>query len=582
MIDHYLGTSQEGDFFDPKGPIKKIGGGSSGGKAEGLARVQAELKARIADNEFPGIEINIPPMLVLGTEIFERFMAQNHLHDIATSDSPDDHIAMEFQKGDLPFEALGDLRSFISSVHTPLAVRSSSLLEDRIGQPFAGVYNTKMIPNNQFDTNIRFRKLTEAIKFVYASQYMRNAKDYIKSTPYELEDEKMAVIIQKTVGRRHGQHYYPDLSGVARSFNYYPMGRAAHEDGVIHLAMGLGKTIVDGDISWSFSPRFPKVTPPYRTVKELLQLTQTQFWSINLGEPPRYDPIRETEYLEKRSITAAEKDGTLELLASTYDPYGQRLTIGIGSEGPRVLTFAPLLVINTVPINALAQKVLRICEDVMESAVEIEFAMTFNPHRFGFLQVRPMCIFDDKVEISDENLSGDHLLLASESVLGNGINENIRDVVYVSHDKFESKHTHEIARELTEINRLLVEKGIPYLLVVFGRLGTTDPWLGIPLDWAQVSGAEVVVEATRESFNVVLSQGSHFFHNLSSHNVKYFCVPTNGQWEIDWDWLDRQERLQEKNFIRHVRLPAPLSTQVDGRRGLGCICKPGQEKRDGQ
>ncbi|MGD2157385.1 MAG: PEP/pyruvate-binding domain-containing protein [Anaerolineales bacterium] len=554
-------------------PIRIIGKGSLGGKAQGLFQICDVLFSEIDSLDFPQITMNIPNMVVIGTDIFDQFMERNNLYEVMDSELPDDRIAMSFQKAELPFEALGDLRRLISKVHTPLAVRSSSLLEDSTYEPFAGVYATKMIPNNQYDVNIRFRKLVEAIKFVYASTYFKSAKDYIRATKHQIEGEKMAVIIQEEVGKRFGDRFYPELSGVARSYNFYPMGRANHEDGVVHLALGLGKIIVDGGISWSYSPALPKVDPPYRSVKELLKQTQVEFWAVNMGEPAEYNPIKETEYLLLESITRAEKDGVLRHIASTYDPNSSRLYMGTSMNGPRVLTFAPLLVLEEIPLNQLIIKLLEVCENALGGPVEIEFAMTLNPNRFGFLQVRRMSVFDEEVEINEIELAGDNVLLASENVLGNGVTKFIEDVIYIKPECFDIKHTREIAKELTEINRVLLDAGKSYLLIVFGRLGTTDPWLGIPIEWGQISGARAIVEATKEKFNVVLSQGSHYFHNLTNLSVSYFSIPFGGKYSIDWEWLERQDIVHENQYIRHVKVPVPLTIMVDGRRGRGVVHK---------
>jgi hypothetical protein len=560
--------------MDAGEPIRKIGTGSLGGKAHGLTNIHEILDMKLNRDAFPEIQVTIPDMVILQTDIFSKFMENNNLYDIAYSDLADDRIALAFQQGDLPFEVLGDLRALISRVHTPLAIRSSSLLEDATYEPFAGVYATKMIPNNQFDTNTRYRKLVEAIKFVYASTFFQNAKNYMRATNHSIEEEKMAVIIQEEVGNKHGERFYPELSGVARSFNFYPMGRAKHEDGVVHLALGLGKTIVDGGISWSYSPSYPKVEPPYSKVEDLLKIGQTKFWAVNMGEPLEYNPIEETEYLLHKDITAAEMDGTLRYLASTYDPYSRGISVGIGKTGPRVLTFAPILVLEEVPINNLIKSLLSICEEALEGPVEIEFAVTFNPHRFGFLQVRRMVIFDEEIELSDAEFGTDNILLASDNVLGNGISKNIQDIVYVKPEMFESRYLRSIAMELPEINKILVDEGNPYMLIVFGRLGTTDPWLGIPINFGQIAGAKTVVETTLKDFNVTLSQGSHYFHNLTSMSVKYFSVPFASEYKIDWEWLNDQEAAWETDLLRHVRLNTPLTIKVDGRSGKGVVLKP--------
>lgn len=547
--------------------------GTFGGKAHGLAAIHRTLQEQFPRDKYPDIEVMIPDLSVICTDVFDRFLEQNDLHSLVEREQPDSRIGLAFQSADLPFNALGPLRELVQETRTPLAVRSSSLLEDQQNEPFAGVYSTKIIPNHKFDPQLRFRRLTEAIKLVYASTFYRSAREYRQVTGHRAEDEKMAVIIQRLHGRRHGDLFYPEISGVARSYNYYPLERAQHEDGVVHLALGLGKTIVDGGISWSFSPTRPHVKPPYRTVDELLKQTQTKFWAVNMGEPPAYDPLQETEYMVLEDLTTADQHGTLKYLASTYDPYAQRLQIGTASPGARVLTFSRILELGEIPLNEIIQDLMSICEDALQAPVEIEFALTLNPHRLAFLQVRPMRIMKDGIEVGKNELTGDQVLLASDDVLGNGELQTIRDIVYVRPENFRSKDTQTIGRQLAELNHKLVDQDRPYLLIVMGRLGTTDPWLGIPIRWADVSGARAVVETTQEDFNVVLSQGSHYFHNLTSLGVFYFSIPFTSEHGIDWDWLTAQEGVHETDHIRQVRLPKPLGIRVDGRKGIGVIHK---------
>ena len=563
-------------FFDSEERITYIGTGEIGGKAHGLVSINDVLKTEINKVDFPQIEVNIPRLTVIRTNIFDAFMNQNNLFETAFSDLPDDRIAHAFQKASLPFAVLGDLRALITEVKSPLAVRSSSLLEDAKHEPFAGVYASKMTPNNQHDTETRFQKMVEAIKFVYASTFFRAAKDYIKATKHKIEDEKMAVIIQEVVGQRYDDLYYPELSGVARSFNFYPSGPAKPEEGVVNFALGLGKTIVDGGASWAFSPAYPKISPPFGSIPEMLKETQTQFWSVNMGKPSQYNPVKETEYMLKKNIEEAESHGTLRYLASTYDYQADRLDIGIGSEGPRLLNFARLLVMNDIPLNSLINKIMTVCEKALEDPVEIEFAMTFHkdkPHQFGFLQVRPMVVSTEEVIIEPDKHNRDNVMVASKSVLGNGITDNIRDIVYVIPEKFDGTSTRDIAAELESINKRLVSKGLPYLLIGFGRWGSSDPFMNIPVTWGQISGVQAIVEASIENVNVDLSQGSHFFHNLTSFGVSYFSVAKNEEYPVDWEWLTGQELIEETKYVRHVKLAKPLTVKVDGKSGNGVIFK---------
>jgi hypothetical protein len=561
------------NFLDPNTPISCLGSGDMGGKAEGLAFISDILHAGLDQQKFPDITVEIPSMAILCTDVFDSFMEQNRLYEVAFSDLPDDRIAHAFQKAELPFKVLGDLRSIVEQVHTPLAIRSSSMLEDTKNEPFAGIYHTKMIPNNEYDPDIRFRQLTEAIKFVYASTYFKGAKSYRRTIGHKDADEKMAVIIQELVGKRYRSRFYPELAGVARSYNYYPLKPAKPEDGVVNLALGLGKTVVDGGISWAYSPAFPKAEPPFGSPSDMLVNTQIDFWVVNMGEPPKYDPINEGEYIIQENIVAAEEDNSLKFIASTYNALSGRLSIGTGFKGPRILTFAPLLSLNLVPFNDLMKSLLSICGQSLGTPVEIEFAMTFNPHRFGFLQVRAMAVPTDVVHVSEAELEGENVVISSNAVLGNGVVDNIRDVVYVKPECFELKNTKAIVPELEHFNDKLLGAGLPYVLIVFGRLGTTDPWLGIPVQWGQICGAKVVVEATLENVRVELSQGAHYFHNMINLGIKYFALPFNQQRKIDWRWFRGQEIIEETDFVCHVRLREPLKIRVDGRRSRGVICK---------
>jgi hypothetical protein len=560
------------NFLDPDTPLTRIGGGELGGKAQGLATIRNVLSTQQTSHKFPGITVSIPPLAVVGTDIFDAFMQHNDLYQTACSGLPDDRIAFAFQRADLPFEILGDLRSLVEHVHAPLAIRSSSLLEDAQNEPFAGVYASKMIPNDFYDPDARFRQLVEAIKFVYSSTFSKSARQYRKALGHRDEDEKMGVIIQELVGKRYHVRFYPELSGVARSYNYYPMAPSKPEQGIVNLALGLGKTIVDGGLCWSFSPAYPKVQPPFGSVEELLDGTQTEFWTVNMGKPPEYDPTKETEYLLLENLTVAERDGTLRYLASTYSPLSNRLSIGTGFPGPRALTFAPILVLDELPLISLVRELLQLCQSAMDAPVEIEFAMTFNPHRFALLQVRSMVSPLGETYL-DEEFGGEDILAASESALGNGSIDTIQDIVYTKPERFDLKHTMAMVPDLEQLNDRLLDEGRPYLLIALGRLGTTDPWLGIPINWGKISGAKVVVEATHTNVRVELSQGSHYFHNIISLGVKYFSMPLSSQHKIDWEWLSRQEVAEETQFLRHVRLPIPLKVKVDGRSSRGVIYK---------
>ncbi len=564
--------------FDSGCTISCLGSGLIGGKASGLAGIQNTLIDYFGASPFPEFEVSIPRMVIIATDIFDRFMERNSLYQkVSEKDISDKSIALEFQRADLPTEILGDLRVLISGVKTPLAIRSSSMLEDAMYEPFAGVYETKMIPNNQPEIDSRFRKLTEAIKYIYASTFFKAARDYRKIIGKESAAEKMALIIQEVVGQKHGNSYYPHISGVARSYNFYPVGRAKPDEGIVNLALGLGKTIVDSGLVWSYSPALPNVAPPVGSVAELLKTSQNRFWAVNMGKPPEYDPINEAEFLSHLELSEAEYDGTLKYVASTYQAANDRLVMGIGSKGARLINFAPILKGELFKLNDLIKKLIHLCEEALEVDVEIEFAVTLDSDkgqsRLGFLQVRPMVVSHEDIALADEEMNATNILAASDKVLGNGMVDNILDIVYVDPEKFEAKDTRQIAAEIETFNKNLVEQKRPYLLIGFGRWGSSDPWLGIPVEWNQISGARAIIEATLPNMNVEFSQGSHFFHNLSSFQICYFLIYYSGKYKIDWLWLNSQKEIARTDFVRHVALSSPLAIKVDGRRGRGIVKK---------
>ena len=555
-----------------------IGTGEPGGKAAGLASIKASLERAFPGGTFQDIRISIPRMTVLLTGVFEQFMQLNNLYEVARSDLEDDRLAHAFQKAELPPTVVGDLLALISSIHEPLAVRSSSLLEDSLYQPFAGVYETKMIPNNQPDPESRFRRLVEAIKVVYASTYFRAARQYFRAIGRDIGEERMGVIIQEVVGYRFGERYYPTISGVARSYNFYPAGSAAPADGVVNLALGLGKTIVDGGRVWSYSPALPRALPPYGKTTDLLKSTQTRFWSVFMGTPKEYDPIRETEYLYHGSLSEADLDGTLRYVCSTYDGASDRLHMGSSGAGPRLVDFSPLLQGRIAALNELLERLLELAEKEVGEPVEIEFALAFDPdrgreNRFGFLQLRPMVVSSRGAIVEIGDFDRRKVLVYSQRAMGNGKLNNLRDILYLRPETFRAEHTREMAMEVERFNSDLLESQSPYVLIGFGRWGSADPWLGVPVRWGQISGARVIVETTLEQMNPDLSQGSHFFHNMTSLGILYLSVPDPEALPIDWPWLRQQPVVRETEYVRHVRSTTPLSVQIDGRSGKGLILK---------
>jgi Pyruvate phosphate dikinase, AMP/ATP-binding domain len=537
------------NFWDGTFTFTRIGSGSLGGKAGALAFVKDLLAAAIDPAVYPGVEVNVPTMAVVATGCFTEFVRLNHLSDLNFDEMLDDHIGYAFQQADFPAELLGDLRALSEQVKTPLAIRSSSLLEDALDRPFAGVYATKMIPNNQLDPDTRFRKLVEAIKFVYASTYFR----------------------------------------VARSYNFYSSPPAMPEDGVVSLALGLGKTIVDGGITWTYSPAYPRKPPPFASVNDMFRGTQTEFWAVNMGKPPVYDPVSETEHMVRGNLSDAEADETLRFVASTFDPTRNRVIPGTGPRGGRIIDFAPLLVLEQFPLNNIIRALLAAAENTTSAKVEVEFAVTMEQPsneapslRFGFLQVRPMAVSSEVVEVSAEELTAPRTIVASDRVMGNGIEPEIHDIVYVRPENFSPLRTPEIAQDLEMINRKLQGEGRPYVLIGFGRWGSSHPSLGIPVDWSQISGARTIVEATLPEINVELSQGSHFFHNLSSFRATYMMVRHDGPFPIQWDWLNRQPIVNESELVRHIRPKVPVTVRVDGRAARGVVMAGGLSSKNGK
>ena len=571
----FLLPFKRSSFYNEENRLTYIGGGEIGGKASGLMLVNEILRTGFDKNKFPEFDVTVPNLCVVRTGVFDAFMKRNDLYKVAFSNLPDDRIAHAFQKAELPFEILGDLRSLISQVHLPLAIRSSSLLEDERERPFAGIYETKMIPNNQPDIATRFEKLVEAIKFVYASTFFKAAKDYMTAVPdISSEDEKMSVIIQEVVGLPHENVFYPHVSGVARSYNYYSFGNSNPSDGVVNLALGLGKTVVDNEPTWFFAPTAPTVSPPFNGVSDMLKSTQIRFWAVNMSGNIDYNPVKETEFLVNEDIYFAERQGVLKYLVSTYDENSGSVIMGAGKPGPRILTFAPLLKLGEVRLPELLTHLIKISEEMIKNPVEIEFAMNFEKDyrvRFGFLQVRPMNVSHEKVKITEEDLFSTDNLCSSNLILGNGTNNEITDIIYLKHSEFKPAVAQQISSEIESLNLQYVEENKSYLLIGSGRWGTSDEWAGVPVAFGQISKASVIVEVLPQGVNSELSQGSHFFHNLMAFNVLYFSVPSSGQFPMDWEWLRKMKPDYETEHIALLKLKHPLTIQVDGESGKGFI-----------
>ena len=567
-------------FHEDYSQFSMIGSGSIGGKARGLAFLDRILASEFDQNQFPKIAIAIPRTVVIGTDMFDDFIKENDLLAFAVESHSDNHIINRFINASLPAKMVGDLRDFIKNVRVPLAVRSSSLLEDSLYLPFAGIYATKMLPNDQYGDDIRFLNLVNAIKFVYASTFFRQAKSYISSTPHRVEDEKMAVVIQPVVGTLYRDCFYPDFSGVARSYNYYPVGQAKPEDGVANVALGLGKTVVDGGVSLRFTPAFAGILPQFPSIKDMFSFSQRDFYAISMKHAASVAFLEEDQYLIKHGLERAEKDGVLQYLASTYSRENDAVYDGISFSGPRIINFAHILKNEIFPLAKILQELLKLSSEAMDCPVEVEFAATLDatnvfPAVFSILQVRPLVVHDELVKVELAETKKEFALCFSDQVLGNGISQEIRDIVFVKPAIFDAGKSPEIAMEVDKLNATLRAENIPYLLIGPGRWGSTDPWLGIPVKWSQISGVKVVVEVSLPNMNVDPSQGSHFFQNMTSLRIGYFTIPLNSaNGFIDWPWLEGQPTINETPFLKHIRLTQPLKVMIDGRKSQGIILKP--------
>jgi CheY-like chemotaxis protein len=562
------------DTYKPsQSSFLRIGAGSLGGKARGLAFVRHLLRTRRIGKRFPGVRISVPPAVVIATDLFDLFLAENNLGDFALHCDDDNEIQQRFLDSPLPVPLQENLKSFLEEIHYPLAVRSSSLLEDSQYQPFTGVYETFMLGNQQVSLQTRLDELSEAIKRVYASTFSQHAKAYVRATPYRLEEEKMAVILQQVVGRAYGQRFYPDFSGVVRSHNFYPIEPMTYSDGIAAVALGLGRTVVDGGKCMSFCPRYPRNLLQFSSVEDILSNTQTEFCALELDGAPGH--LREVRY----GLDVAENDGTLHAVASTYSPDNNAVYDGLSRPGPRVVTFAPMLKHGLFPVANILDTLVRAGEEALGNPVEVEFAVTLprgeEPADFGFLQIRPLTLARDHQDLAIGEIDATQAICQSTRVLGNGRIENLHDVIVVDSQRFERSRSREVAEAVAHFNAKLNADNLPYLLIGVGRWGSNDPWLGIPVEWDEISGARAIVEAGFRDFRVTPSQGSHFFQNLTAFQVGYFTVnPDAGEGSLDWQWLAAQSAIEEEGCVRHLQFEQPLRIVMNSRTSQGVIFKP--------
>jgi hypothetical protein len=555
--------------------ISRIGKGALGGKARGLSFLAKLISKYISEDMFPNLRITVPRTIVLSTEVFDTFMTQNKLHDPLLYELPDERIAFKFMSASLPATVLGDLRAFIGKTRQPLVVRSSGVLEDSLMQPFAGIYDSILLPNESWEADFRFQEVCNAIKYVYASTYFEKARTYIKSTPKNLGDEKMAVLIQEVVGKKHGQYFYPTISGVAKSYNYYPSGGCKPEDGIVYLALGLGKAIVDGGCTFCFCPEQPTI-PMFGTPKDFIRYSQRNFYALNLKSVYRIVNKNEETALSKLDKDVAKDHGVLEKIASTYFVRDDTLSPGVYDEGSIVINFAPIIEYDSIPLAQALKLLLRISEIALGYPVEIEFAVNVgaaesDKAELVILQIRSMLPPGKTHEIIIGEYNQKNDLCYSENALGNGIIEHIQDIVYVK-SSFEMANSARAVTQIRQLNTKLMGEGKPYMLVGPGRWGSADSWLGIPVIWSDIAGAKVIIETPFKERAIDPSQGSHFFHDLISSQVGYL-ITKEDKGNIDVQWLDSLTSIEDMTDVRHVRVRFELEVKIDGKLGKAVIQK---------
>ena len=559
-------------YFDPDvSDFVKIGQGSLGGKARSLAFMSALLQEDPAIYEkYKDVNIEIPKTLVISTDAFESFVLRNRLQHFAVDDVPDQEIADAFLKAEMPDWLVQELAFYLSQVKYPLSVRSSSALEDLQFQPYAGLYQTYMIPNNHPDPTVRLRQLINAIKLVYASTYYESPKAFGRHTSNRPQEEAMAVIVQRLTGEEYGDYYYPAISGVAQSHNFYPVYPMKREEGIAYIALGLGKTVVEGERALRFSPKHPTSMPQFSTVDDILANAQRYFYALKIRSYPEELTFHRYSNLERREVDDAEEEFPVRALASTYVPEEHRIRDSGYSNGPKILTFAQILKYNVFPLPSLLNDFLDLGRRAMGCPVEIEFSATLgsdtaNKSRFFFLQMRPMVADMEPFEVKITPQDVEKAFCFSTQALGNGRNKDLADILYVKPEDFKPDSTVAIAKEISRINAELVKDKRPYLLVGPGRWGSADRWLGIPVQWHDISGVGAIVELRGAMLKADPSQGTHFFQNITSLGIHYVTVTEGSEDHFDWEWIRSLQAVRETRFLRHVRMDKPFVLKIDGR-----------------
>jgi hypothetical protein len=559
--------------FDELSFFSRIGSGSLGGKGRGLAFIDFKLRQSDIIDNYPGMYLSIPRTIVIATDLFTQFMDENDLHDVVAASLPDETLRRVFLSKPLPRELMLDLEAIVKILKEPLAVRSSSMLEDSHYQPFAGVYETCMLPNTGTEA-VRLKALADAIICVYASTYYNKSKEYLRATNHMVEEERMSVIIQQVTGSGHGDYWYPNFAGVARSLNFYPVGTEKAEDGVGMLCFGFGKMVVDNGMAFRFSPTFPKRNLQYLGGME--SSSQTEFYGLDMKHP--YTPEGNPENLVALPLTEAEKyPESLRHIASTFDAERGMMVDQLSAKGQKVITFNSILKYNSFPIASIVKDLLTFGERVMNTPIEIEFACNLNRPKwkkpeFSLLQIRPIVSGMESETLQVTRAEKERAFIVSHHVMGNGHNEKLRDIVYIKAEDFNPSKTATMVLELDEINARFVKDETDYILVVAGRLGSSDPWLGIPVVWAQISHAAVIIETSLPGFQVEPSQGTHFFQNITSLGTIYLTVnPTHKDGMLDFTRLDSFQPVDETPHFKHVRTAEPLIVKADGRSRLGVV-----------
>ena len=561
-----------------KRPILKIGRASLGGKAKGLAFLAALLDSHPElYQKFSDVDLLLPQTMVITADGFDEFIADNDLNIGSFEEISDQKIAAQFLDGNMPQWIESELRALLQKYKFPLAIRSSSLLEDARYRAFAGLYRTYMIPNNHPDLEKRLQHLIQAIKLIYASTYFKAPKSFGQRVGHHYTEEKMAVIIQQVVGNRYGDFFYPAISGVAQSHNYYPYAKMKPEDGIATIAMGLGTIVVEGERALRFSPKYPQILP-YTDAEDILKNAQRYFYCIKMAKKDCSLTIDDKSGLTRREVTDVAEEPPMQQLASTYVPEEQRLRDTTYVPGYRVLTFAPVLKFGQFPLADILTTTLDLCQNEMNCPIEMEFAANLNSPtihtnpQFAFLQIRPMSARVEQEEILISVEERAKAFCRSGHALGNAVKQNMQDIVYVRPDRFDASQTIKIAQEIRQLNLKLTNAKRAYVLIGPGRWGSRDRWLGIPVAWQDISAVGAIVETTSDEIRSEPSQGSHFFHNISTIGIHYFTVGATDDDYLDWDWLLSQTpQKKQAAFVTHVRLPSPMTLKVDGRKLQGII-----------